>query len=247
MKLTVFFTPLGVGSQPIAGKPIIVIDVLRATTSIVAAMANGARAVVPAASGDDAWRLAQSLESETVLLAGERGSLPIEGFDLGNSPHEMTRAAVEGKTIVMSTTNGTRAMLMAESGRPVMIAAITNFAALVARARQEFERSGEMIILCSGRRSMFSLEDAYVAGRLADELLPGRMRSRAEVNDAAIAAFELARRYGDKWRRAILSSAAARDLKRLGFKKDLDAATEVDAHTVVPIYSQRLITVADST
>ena len=100
---------------------------------------------------------------------------------------------------------------------------------VVARAREEFERNGEIIILCSGRRSMFSLEDAYVAGRLAGELLPGRTRNRAEVNDAAIAAFELARRYGDKWRRAILASAAARDLKQLGFKKDLDAATEVDS------------------
>jgi phosphosulfolactate phosphohydrolase-like enzyme len=92
---------------------------------------------------------------------------------------------------------------------------------------------------------MFSLEDAYVAGRFAAELVPGRERRRTELNDAAIATFELARHYGEKWRRAVLSSAAARDLKRLGFKKDIDAATEVDSHTVVPVYSERLITAHD--
>jgi len=245
VKLTVFFTSLGMGSQPIAGKPVMVIDVLRSTTSIVAALANGARAVVPAGSADDALRLAQNLERGSVLLAGERGSLRIEGFALGNSPLEMSSGTVAGKTIVMSTTNGTPAMLAAESGSPVLIAAITNFSAAVARAREEFEKQGEIIILCSGRRNMFSLEDAYVAGRFAAELVPGRERRRTELNDAAIATFELARHYGEKWRPAVLSSAAARDLKRLGFKKDIDAATEVDSHTVVPVYSERLITVPD--
>ncbi|UCG85642.1 MAG: 2-phosphosulfolactate phosphatase [Gemmatimonadota bacterium] len=245
MKLTVFFTPLGIGNQPLAGKPVLVIDVLRSTTSIVAALSHGARAVVPAASGDDALQLAQNLERGSVLLAGERGSLRIEGFALGNSPLEMSCETVAGKTIVMSTTNGTPAMLAAESGNPVLISAITNFSAVVARAREEFEEHGEITILCSGRQSMFSLEDAYVAGRLAAEIIPGRERRRAELNDAAIAALELARHYGDKWRRAVLSSAAARDLKRLGFKKDIDAATEVDSHTVVPVYSKRLITIPD--
>jgi 2-phosphosulfolactate phosphatase len=245
VKLTVFFTPLGMGSQLVTGKPVVVIDVLRSTTAIVAALANGARAVVPAASGDDALRLAQNLERGNVLLAGERGSLRIEGFALGNSPLEMSREAVAGKTIVMSTTNGTPAMLAAESGSPVLIAAITNFSAVVARARDEFENRGEIVILCSGRRGMFSLDDAYVAGRFAAELIPGRERRKAELNDAAIATFQLARYYGEKWRRAVLSSAAARDLKQLGFKKDIDAATEVDSHTVVPVYSERLITIPD--
>jgi 2-phosphosulfolactate phosphatase len=245
VKLTVFFTPLGMGNQPIAGKPVLVIDVLRSTTSIVAALANGARAVVPAASADDALRLAQNLERGNVLLAGERGSLRIEGFALGNSPLEMSHDAVAGKTIVMSTTNGTPAMVASESGNPVLIAAITNFSAVVARAREEFERSGEIIILCSGRKHMFSLEDAYVAGRFAAALIPGRERRSAELNDAAIATFELARHYGERWRRAVLASAAARDLKQLGFKKDIDTATEVDSHAVVPVYSERLITVPD--
>jgi 2-phosphosulfolactate phosphatase len=247
MKLSVFFTPVGITDQSVAGKPTLVIDVLRCTSTIVAAVANGARAVVPANTGDDAWRIASNLESDDVLLTGERGLHRIEGFQLGNSPLEMTSDVVAGKTLVMTTTNGTVALLAVDAARPVLIGAITNFSAVVARAREEFERTGEIVILCSGRQSMFALEDAYVAGRFTAALIPWRVRRQAELNDAAIAALELVRRYGGEWKRAVSASAAARDLKALGFKKDLDAATEVDAHDIVPVYSNRIITLPDST
>jgi 2-phosphosulfolactate phosphatase len=247
MKLSVFFTPLGITDQSVARKPTLVIDVLRCTSTIVAAMANGARAVVPANTGDDALRMASNLESADVLLTGERGLYRIEGFQLGNSPLEMTSDVVAGKTLVMTTTNGTVALLAVDAARPVLIGAITNFSAVVARAREEFERKGEIVILCSGRQSMFALEDAYVAGRFTAALIPWRARRQAELNDAAIAALELVRRYGGEWKRAVSASAAARDLKALGFKKDLDATTEVDAHDIVPVYSNRIITLPDST
>ena len=89
---------------------------------------------------------------------------------------------------------------------------------------------------------MFALEDAYVAGRVAAELVPARQRRTVELNDAAIASLELVRRYSDKWRRAIGASAAAGHLRALGYHSDLEAATDVDAHDVVPIYSDRLVT-----
>jgi 2-phosphosulfolactate phosphatase len=247
MKLSVFFTPLGIPNQPISGKPAVVIDVLRCTSSIVAAFANGARAVVPAQTSDDALRLASNLESDDVLLAGERGLRRIDGFALGNSPLEMTNDVVAGKTLVMTTTNGTVALLSVDAARPVLVGAITNFSAVVARARSEFEQSGEIVILCSGRQHMFSLEDAYVAGRFTAALVPGRARRSAELNDAAIAALELVRRYGDRWRPAVLASAAARDLKAKGFKRDLDAATDVDVYGIVPVYSNRIVTLPDTT
>jgi len=247
MKLSVFFTPLGITDQSVARIPTIVIDVLRCTSTIVAAMANGARSVVPASTGDDALRIASNLESDDVLLTGERGLQRIEGFQLGNSPLEMTSDVVAGKTLVMTTTNGTVALLAVDAPRPVLIGAITNFSAAVTRAQEEFERTGEIVILCSGRRSMFALEDAYVAGRFTAALVPWRVRRQAELNDAAIAALELVRRYGGEWKRAVSASAAARDLKALGFKKDIEAATEVDAHNIVPVYSNRIITLPDST
>lgn len=245
MKLSIYFTPLGVSAADIAGKPVIVLDVLRTTTTIVAALGNGARGVVPAQTADDAVRLAGNLEKDSVLLAGERRLERIEGFALGNSPREMSAELVRGKTIVMSTTNGTGAIVSAEAGKPVLVAAATNFTATVERARQAFEQTGEIVVLCSGRERQFALEDAYAAGRFAQALVPGRQRRSADLNDGAIAALELVRRYGDKWKNAITASAAAHDLKRMGFKQDVATATEVDTHRIVPEYAGRMVTIAD--
>ena len=247
MKLSVYFTPLGITGQAIAGNPVVVIDVLRATSSIVAAMSNGARAVVPAATADEALRVAKNLESDDVLLAGERGGHRIEGFALGNSPLEMTEEAVKDKTLVMATTNGTGTLVAADPGRPVLVGAITNFSALMKRARKEVRGNGELTVLCAGRERMFALEDAYVAGRVVQALLPDGKRKNVALNDAAIAALELVRRYGDRWRRAILASAHANSLKELGYKADVEAVTEVDAFDIVPEYSDRLIKVPDTT
>ncbi len=245
MKITVYFTPLGLTSPNIAGKPVVVTDVLRTTTTIVAALANGARAIAPASTAEEALRLAQNLERDNVLLAGERRLERIDGFQLGNSPGDMTPDVVQGKTIVMATTNGTPALTATDAGRPVLVAAITNFSAAVERARRAFREHGEIILLCSGRERMFALEDAYVAGRFLQALVPGKERRAAGLNDAAIAALELVRRYGDKWKRALGASTAAHDLRRRGFKEDVAAATEVDAYSIVPEYAGRLVTVPD--
>ena len=88
MKIDVHFTPLGLGAADLAGRGVVVIDVLRATTTIITALANGAKAVIPAATSEEAVRLASNLEKDGVLLAGERRSVKIEGFALGNSPRE---------------------------------------------------------------------------------------------------------------------------------------------------------------
>src|SRR5213079_1724641 len=123
MKIDVYFTPLGLGAGDLGGRGIVVIDVLRATTTVVTALANGAKAVIPAATSEEAVRLASNLEKDGVLLAGERKSLKIEGFALGNSPREMTPATVGGKTIVLATTNGTPALVAAQGGDPVLVGA----------------------------------------------------------------------------------------------------------------------------
>lgn len=242
MKVSVYFTPLGVTQQDVGEKPVVVLDVLRTTTSVVAAMANGAKAVLPSASQDEALRHVTNLERDAVVLAGERKLERIEGFQLGNSPLEMTEAAVRGKTVVMSTTNGTPAIAAAGSGEPVIIAAVTNFSAAVTHAKEAFEKSQEIVILCSGREKMFALEDAYTAGRFVRALVPGNVRRSADFNDAAIAALELVRRYGEKWKRAITASAAAKELRARGFKGDLAAATDVDKYDIVPEYSGKLVT-----
>ena len=245
MNISVYFTPLGVTPQDVAGKPVVVIDVLRTTTTMVAAMAHGAKAILPSASQEEALRHLANLERDAVVLAGEKRLDRIDGFALGNSPLEMTEEVVGGKTVVMATTNGTPAVTAAASGAPVFIVAVTNFTAAVEKARQAFEKSQDIVILCSGREKTFALEDAYTAGRFARALVPGNKRRSANLNDAAIAALELVRRYGEKWKSAITASAAARALKTQGFKADLVAATEVDMYDIVPEYSGKLVTLPD--
>lgn len=245
MKLEVYFTPLGLTHRDVAGKPVLVLDVLRTTTTMVAALGNGARAVVPTATAEEALRVANSLEPDHVLLAGERGCLPIEGFALGNSPAEMVRDVIADKTIVMSTTNGTVAFESVDAAGPVLVGAATNFSAVVERAKEFLEKRRELIVLCSGREKRFALEDAYAAGRFIQALVPAPLRRSHALNDAAIAALQLVRRYGDRWKRAFQASTAAKDLRRLGFRDDVLAASAVDAYDIVPRYADRLVSVSD--
>ncbi len=245
MKLAVHFTPLEVNSGAIAGKPVLVIDILRATTTMVAAFASGARAIFPAASAEDALKLAQNLERGHVLLAGERRADRIPGFALGNSPREMTPEAVGGRTLVMTTTNGVQALLAADGGKPVLVGAAVNFRAAAQAAWRAFEEAGALTILCAGREKTFGLEDAYAAGRFVEAIVPGRLRRTLEVNDAVIAARELVRKYGNDWKKAVTASAHAQYLKERGFAEDVAFAVQVDTYDLVPVYGDRRVTIPE--
>ena len=245
MKLAVHFTHVGVSPGSLAGKPVLVIDILRATTTMVAALAHGAKAILPAASADDALKLAQNLTRGSVLLAGERRSERIPGFALGNSPLEMTPDAVAGKTLVMTTTNGVPAILAADGGRPVLIGAAVNFEAATREARRAFEAAGELTILCAGREKGFALEDAYAAGRFVEAIVPGKLRRSLEVSDAVIAARELVRKFGTDWKKAVTASAHARFLRERDLAKDVAFAAQPDVFSLVPVYADRRITLPD--
>lgn len=242
MRLSVYFTPVGLTQQDVAGRPVLVVDVLRTGTTIVAALGNGARAVLPASGADDAIRLSNNLERDGLLLVGEQGFRPIEGFDAGNSPVEMTSEKVDGMTVIITTTNGTQALLATDHGGPVFVGTGTNFTAAAAAARAAFEETGELIILCAGNERRFALEDAYVAGRFARAILPSRARG-VEINDAAIAVQQLVRRYGEKWKVALSASSVARRLKELGMGGDVGAATDIDKFDIVPQYAERQVKV----
>src|SRR5207253_2566958 len=189
MKIDVYSTPLGLVAGDLAGRGVVVIDALRATTTVVTALANGAKAVIPAATSEEAVRLASNLEKDGVVLAGERRSVQIDGCALGKSPREMTAAAVAGKTIVLATTNGTPALVAAQGGDPVLVGAPANFKALAERARAILAQRGDLVIVCAGREKQFALEDAYTAGRLIKAIRKG-IRKLA-LNDAARASVAL--------------------------------------------------------
>jgi 2-phosphosulfolactate phosphatase len=239
MNIDVYFTPLGLGAGDLNGRGVIVLDVLRATSTIVTALANGARAVVPAATSDEAVRLTANLEKNSFLLAGERRCVRIEGFQLGNSPLEMTPDVVGGKTIFLATTNGTPALVASQGGDPVLVAGAVNFKAVVARARTIFAERGDLVVICAGRERQFALEDAYVAGRLVKAVRRG-FRGVA-VNDAAGVASDLATKH-ESWVAALSASEAARQLREVQLGDDVAFCAKPDQFTVVPTYADRRVT-----
>lgn len=240
MRLDVFFTPAELAASELDGRTAVVIDVLRATSTIIEALANGARAVFPAGTTDDAVQLAQKLGREHVLLCGERKSVKIPGFDLGNSPGEFTPDQVAGKTLVMCTTNGTPALLAASGARRVLVAGYLNLSTV---ARMLADEGEPVSIVCAGRERRFALEDAACAGQLTLALreLLGRT---PELNDAGVVAAGLARRYGSSPLRALRRTLAAKQLKEAGFGADVDFCAAVDRVTIVPELHQHQITIS---
>jgi 2-phosphosulfolactate phosphatase len=242
MRLDVVFTPVGLSAADLTGRTVFVIDVLRATTSICAALSHGARAIIPVANTEEALRFRQTLGAEEVLLAGEQNCLPIQGFNVGNSPREMTEEAVKGKLVVLLTTNGTRALLAAQGAGAVYPAAAATLGLVGERAREVWEKDLDLLIVCAGREQNFALDDAYCAGRLAVAAMGGR-KLRRGLNDAALACVDLVRRYGERWERPLSASRAGRDLVRLGLREDVLDAARQDAYPVLAQYHDRRVTV----
>lgn len=242
MRLDVAFTPAGLAAGEVAGRTVFVIDVLRASTTICAALAHGARGVIPVPSIEEAMKLAQTLDRGEVLLAGERHCVRIAGFHLGNSPREMTDATVRGKTLVMNTTNGTRALLATAGAAQVYVAAGVNLSAAGARAREVLTTSDDLLVVCAGREGAFSLDDAYAAGRLLLWALDGR-RPRRGLNDAAMVSLDLARRHGSRWLRPLMASRAGQELVGLGYRDDVADAAHEDRYPVLPRFADRRIAI----
>jgi 2-phosphosulfolactate phosphatase len=174
----------------------IVVDVLRATSTIAQALASGYRRVFCCAEIEDARALRRELAEG--LLGGERSAVKIEGFDVGASPREFL-GEPRGETVIFSTTNGTRAILAA-AGRceEVLLGSLLNLDAVAAAVR---ERGEDVAVLCAGFQGVFALDDAYCAGRIV-QLLPHDRSDAAKASELLARSFStahealLARTYG---------------------------------------------------
>jgi 2-phosphosulfolactate phosphatase len=243
MRIDILFSPSGLTPPEVQGRSVFVIDILRATTSMCAAVSRGAKAIIPVASTEEALRLAQTIGSADVLLAGEKDCVRIPGFHLGNSPLEMTEPAVRGKTIIVTTSNGTKALLACQGAGAVYPTAAANLSTAAEKAREALQSDRHILVVCAGRDGAFSLDDAYCAGRLTAAIL-GDHKPRRGLNDAAIACLDLVRRYGDNWERALTYSRAGRELIKLGFREDVREAARMDAYPVLPTFHERRVTLA---
>ena len=239
MRLDVFFTPNQVKPPDTQGRLVIIVDVLRASTTVATALGNGAKTVIPLEGADEVITRSKEFARSQTLLAGEQKMHPISGFDLGNSPQAFTPEVVEGKTILLTTTNGTRTLLGVQGARDIVVASYVNFTAVLAMMKVAASSNTDIAIICAGEEGSFTLEDSACAGRYV-RAIP--KRASLTVNDAAAASVLIEKKYGDNIAKVFKESTHGQALDAAGFGDDLAAAAEVDSYPVVPIWQDRQIT-----
>jgi 2-phosphosulfolactate phosphatase len=236
MRVHVALTPADFPGLALADRAAIVVDVLRATTTVVAACAAGCARIVPVADREAALAAAAHYPVGEVLLAGERGGRMIAGFHLGNSPLEFVAERVAGRTLIFTTTNGTEAMRHAGRAPVAAAAALVNVSAA---ARWAIEQDRDLTVLCAGERGAFSLEDAVCAGLLVERVLAEA--APVELTDAALAALRLGDYYRERLDHLALESEWARNLARQGRAADLEACLRPAMSPLVPVFEAGVI------
>lgn len=243
-RVAVYLLPELTPSDALLDSAVVVFDVLRATTTICYALAAGATEIVPCLEVADAESAAQRLRAargqNAVVLGGERGGLPIAGFDLGNSPHEYTAAAVGGKSLVFTTTNGTKALERCRAARRVLVASFVNLSAAAAALAHE----ARVCCVCAGTRGEITREDALAAGALAQRLASDRQQLENDqarlAADAwiSVAGEEPADRFGAPFQqhlgRTLADTQGGRNLASVGLVRDLDDCARIDRFDFVP-------------
>jgi 2-phosphosulfolactate phosphatase len=218
VRIDVAFTPVEEASAHVG----IVVDVIRATSSIAQALASGYERVLCCAEIEEAQALRRELGDEAVV-GGERNAVVVEGFDVGASPREFAQPP-RAKTLILTTTNGTRSILTAASRcEVVLVGSLLNLSALAQAAR---EAGGDVAIICSGFKGAFALDDAYCAGRIVTALA-------GERSDAAIAAEVIADRWPDP-----LEGLNARTYGPPGLEADIEFCAQVDLLDTVPRFAR---------
>lgn len=256
LRIDVAFTWSDVTESRARGSIAVVIDVLRATTMIASLLHAGASEVWATKEIDDARRLAGGLDG--ALLAGERGGLPPEGFDMGNSPLEIQPAKVHGRPVVITTTNGTAAIERAAAAEVLVTAAFVNVSAVarllvnnLAKSRgnkRADDQVSNLLIVCAGTEGEFSLDDCLCAGMLVarlEETAAGRdadgapWNGRFELSDSALAARILYETRRGRLKETLTECRHGRRLAGLGLGGDIEFAAAVDRFGIVPVRKVR--------
>lgn len=208
----------------------VVIDVLRATSVITTALANGARSVIPVTTIEEAEQCFSACDATSMLKGGERDSVKIDGFDLGNSPLEYKKAVVADKDIVFTTTNGTQAMNGIHGAERIVLACFRN-ATAVADYLLRMQR--DVVVVCSGTRGQFSLDDGLCAGYLVDLM---KKQCKVETDDLGLM---LSNCFADSKGNLFGALAGCFHVKYLfglGFYDDIRFCLQTDCETAVPVF-----------
>ncbi len=215
-------------SDDLIHKTVIVIDVLRATSTLITALANGCGAVIPV----ETVAQAREIQKSGDLLGGERYCKKIPGFDYGNSPMEMQTKDIIGKRLIMTTTNGTRGIQKAHKADHILAGALINGRAC-AKAASELSR--DLVILCAGTQDAFSLEDGLCAGQIVEEFVQSAGSTALEINDLGLAMLGSYRSASSNLEEAMLRCSNGRRLSKLGFRQDITYCAQLNQTELVPI------------
>jgi 2-phosphosulfolactate phosphatase len=231
-KLHVCLTPALIPLFKVEDYIVVVIDIFRATTSICYGIDNGAEAIIPVSQVEEC--LAYQELHPDYLLAAERNGEVVDGFDFGNSPFSYTKEKVNGKTIVLTTTNGTHALHLSRNAKKVVIGSFLNLTAICDWLKDQHE---DVLLLCSGWKNNFNLEDTLFAGAITEQL-----KNDFRIDDAAIAANDLFQIAKDDLPAYLAKTSHSERLKKLGIEKDIAFCLNVDMTTAIPVLDgERLI------
>ena len=233
----------------VAGRVVVVIDVLRAATTVATALSNGARAVLPFGTVEETARRGAEMDRESIRLAGERRMVRIPGFDFGNSPMEFTAAAVGGRFVLYTTTNGTAALVATHGARECLFAAFVNVGATVDAVCRAAAAGADVTVICAGTERRVALEDAVCAGRIVRSLLerengveeasadaPARPFADAVLSDAAHIVRTIEAPYTTSVAALANDATHARALSGAGFRDDVDYCLGLDTVPVAVAY-----------
>jgi len=219
------------------GNIMIVIDVLRCTSSMINALANGARRIIPVKTVREAYQL--NSEHPEYLLAGERGGTKPKGFNFGNSPLEFTREKVQGKTLIFTTTSGTAALIRCRTAKSVLIASFLNVSSVASKAiKIASNEEREISIVPSGQRGHFSLEDFLCGGAIVEKLI----ENDVILSDSAFASLLSFQRAKDSLLDQIMKGEHAQSLVKLGFEEDVKFCCQIDVFDTAPSLKNDAIT-----
>jgi 2-phosphosulfolactate phosphatase len=222
--LEVCLTPALLHLYDIRESVVVVIDIFRATSSICYGIENGAEAIIPVATVETC----ESYRDSEFLLAAERNGEVVEGFDFGNSPFSYAGDKVAGKTVVLTTTNGTHAINESREARQIVIGSFLNLTALCNWLKtQPFD----VLLLCSGWKSKFNLEDTLFAGAVVNQL----KKDGYKLDDSGIAADDLYILGKADLNAFLKKTSHSERLKKLNIEKDIEFCLNVDITTTIPV------------
>ena len=234
MKIDIIISASDIKKEKIENKTVVVIDILRATSVITTAMNNGCNGVIPVLTVEEAAEVVRN-SKEKFVLGGERNALRIEGFHYSNSPLEYTREIIEGKTLVMTTSNGTKAITRCEGASNILIGAMVN---ANATAKKILELNNDVVIVNAGTCGEFSIDDFLCSGYIIDCVLNG---VRADLSDIAITSHYIYKNNEDI-HSFIKYASHYKRITELGLEADLEYCVRKDIIGYVPEYRDGIIT-----